>query len=415
LNDVDYPEIATVEWCFGGGGNHLGLRGVVPGLRLVAACEIEGYPCANVVEKMEGGWLDAAPLWSDGRTFPCHLLRDRVALFIASYPCQGESHAGKRLGEDDPRWLWPAVRRGVEEMRPLRCFFENVEGHLTKGMRAVCGDLEALGYRVAAGVFSAEEVGSSHRRKRVFIMADAVWLHGSGWERALRGRWGICEAGEELGDSAGDDEWRGAVPGEHGEGIAAGGSSGDLADAGDGRCEALRLVRAGESDDGGSGAALADSGREPGAGHDHALLGGEREDGATFEGGGDALADAFGAGLGEHGRALAIRAEHAAAEYRRPHFPPGPGLGGHGVLDDLRKLYARDPELAWRRYRAELANTLEWRRILAHEPALEPALCGVADGMANRVDRLRLCGNGVVPDTAALAYLTLDRELAGLT
>lgn len=54
----------------------------------------------------------------------------------------------------------------------------------------------------------------------------------------------------------------------------------------------------------------------------------------------------------------------------------------------------------------------EWERILAIDPSLEPALCRMADGLAHRVDRLRLTGNGVVPDTAALAYLTLDRELS---
>jgi hypothetical protein len=36
----------------------------------------------------------------------------------------------------------------------------------------------------------------------------------------------------------------------------------------------------------------------------------------------------------------------------------------------------------------------------------------MADGLAYRVDRLRLTGNGVVSETAALAYVTLDVELA---
>jgi hypothetical protein len=36
--------------------------------------------------------------------------------------------------------------------------------------------------------------------------------------------------------------------------------------------------------------------------------------------------------------------------------------------------------------------------------------CGV-DATANRVDRLRACGNGVVPQTAATAFLTLINRL----
>ncbi len=46
----------------------------------------------------------------------------------------------------------------------------------------------------------------------------------------------------------------------------------------------------------------------------------------------------------------------------------------------------------------------KWERIDAH---LKPAVCRVAHGMANRVDRLRLCGNGVVPLAAAYAFRTL--------
>jgi len=37
----------------------------------------------------------------------------------------------------------------------------------------------------------------------------------------------------------------------------------------------------------------------------------------------------------------------------------------------------------------------------------------VADGMACRVDRLRACGNGVVPLTAAFAFVCLYADLAG--
>jgi hypothetical protein len=39
---------------------------------------------------------------------------------------------------------------------------------------------------------------------------------------------------------------------------------------------------------------------------------------------------------------------------------------------------------------------------------------GIAKGVdatANRVDRLRLCGNGVVPQTAAKAFVTLINRI----
>lgn len=48
-----------------------------------------------------------------------------------------------------------------------------------------------------------------------------------------------------------------------------------------------------------------------------------------------------------------------------------------------------------------------WARLLDRTPEVEPALCGVAHGVANRVDSLRACGNGVVPLQAAVALLSL--------
>lgn len=44
-------------------------------------------------------------------------------------------------------------------------------------------------------------------------------------------------------------------------------------------------------------------------------------------------------------------------------------------------------------------------------PDAEPAVRRGTDGLANRVDRLRLCGNGVVPLVAANALRTLAHQL----
>ncbi|MCG8506202.1 MAG: DNA cytosine methyltransferase [Sphingomonadales bacterium] len=52
-----------------------------------------------------------------------------------------------------------------------------------------------------------------------------------------------------------------------------------------------------------------------------------------------------------------------------------------------------------------------WPEILQLDPSVEPALCGMADGMAARVDRLRLAGNGVCPLQAAVAFCSLAATL----
>jgi len=170
--NVDTAKTIThVGLCAGYGGIELGLKRVLPALRSVALCEIEAFAIANLVAKMEAGLMDAAPIWTDLKTFPWESFRDRVDILTGGYPCQPFSAAGKRAGKDDPRHLWPWIADGIAAMRPRVCFFENVEGHISLGLSSVISDLEELGYSVSWGIFSASECGAPHQRKRVFILA----------------------------------------------------------------------------------------------------------------------------------------------------------------------------------------------------------------------------------------------------
>ncbi len=172
MSHVDTAQdINTVEWFFGYGGNHIGLKRVLPNLRLLAACEIEEFAVENILAKMEAGLLEAAPIWSDCKTFPWEPFVDRTHLFVASYPCQPFSAAGKRQGAEDERHLWPYVYRWILRARPFLVFLENVEGHISLGLSTVISDLEEGGYKATWGIFSASEVGAPHQRKRVFILA----------------------------------------------------------------------------------------------------------------------------------------------------------------------------------------------------------------------------------------------------
>ena len=166
-------ELPTViSFCSGYGGIERGLD--LAGLehRVIAYVEIEAFAIANLVNKMEAGQLPPAPIYTNLKTFPAHLFRDRVDLITGGYPCQPFSAAGQRKGTDDPRHLWPYIRRHIEAIRPARCFFENVEGHISLGLSTVISDLEEDGYRATWGIFSAAEVGAPHQRKRVYILAD---------------------------------------------------------------------------------------------------------------------------------------------------------------------------------------------------------------------------------------------------
>ena len=190
-NDMDTAQFTHVSLCAGYGGIDLGLRRVLPDLRTIAYSEIEEYACGLLAARMENGHLDPAPIWSDLKTFPFSDFYGCVDILSGGYPCQPFSAAGKRRGTDDPRHLWPYIADGIRLCRPRICFFENVEGHISLGLRDVLGDLESLGYAATWGIFSAVEVGAPHPRKRVFILAHSLGaglegyaghVHDQGWQ-----------------------------------------------------------------------------------------------------------------------------------------------------------------------------------------------------------------------------------------
>lgn len=168
-----HDDLRGISLCAGIGGLDLGLHLAEPGYRAVVYVERNPFAAATLVARMADASLAAAPVWDDLRSFNGRAWRGRIHLVSAGYPCQPFSYSGHRKGEDDPRHLWPEVARIVREAQPEWCFFENVAGHLSLGFRDVAGELQDMGYRVAACVVSAAEVGGSHIRDRLFILAHA--------------------------------------------------------------------------------------------------------------------------------------------------------------------------------------------------------------------------------------------------
>jgi len=96
-----------------------------------------------------------------------------VDVITGGYPCQPFSNAGMRKGKDDERHLWPHVRDAISAIRPRRAVLENVRGHLTLGFDIVLTDLAALGLSARWGVVRAADAGAPHHRARLFIVTDA--------------------------------------------------------------------------------------------------------------------------------------------------------------------------------------------------------------------------------------------------
>lgn len=125
------------------------------------------------------------PNWGDIKSIAWSGQFD-IDLLTAGYPCQPFSQAGKRLGEDDPRHLWPFVADAIRITRPRLVLLENVRGHVSKGLDQVLGDLSYLGYLGAWVCVRASDVGAPHRRERLFILAADA-------QRQQLQRWGNAD------------------------------------------------------------------------------------------------------------------------------------------------------------------------------------------------------------------------------
>jgi len=301
---VDTTQTTHISLCAGYGGIDLGLKQCVSNLRTIAYSEIEAFAVENLLARMEEGNLDAAPVWSDLRTFPWTEFSGLVDILSAGYPCQPFSHSGDRKGTDDPRHLWLHIAAGISVLKPRMCFFENVEGHISMGLSTVISDLESMGYRATWGLFSAVECGAAHNRKRVFILAYSLrerGLFSAKWKQSTE---------QMLG----------------------------------GKSKARRT-----------------------------------EDGWACNECGSLV---FNGCSCEHNESQCAK----CGEWTYPFvWSPEDGCSNCGE--------------SWPNWN----NPATW--------PIESTVCGSNDGSANRVDRLRLLGNGVVPATAALAFKTLLQKV----
>jgi DNA (cytosine-5)-methyltransferase 1 len=101
--------------------------------------------------------------------------RTNDIILTGGFPCQPYSTAGKRLGKNDERHLWPQMLRVIQEVAPTYIVGENVRGivNWNGGMvfDEVQADLEDAGYEVIPFIIPACAVNAPHRRDRVWFVA----------------------------------------------------------------------------------------------------------------------------------------------------------------------------------------------------------------------------------------------------
>jgi len=158
--------------CAGYGGLELGIKRVFPQYRSVCYVEGECFVVNHIIKKIQEGKMDDAPVWSNVITFDGSKWRGKVDIITGGFPCQPFSYAGKQEGTNDSRHLWPSINRIIGEIRPKYLFFENVPGVVKHAMPEILKDLFKLGYEAWWGIFRVCDVMAPHRRSRWFLWAE---------------------------------------------------------------------------------------------------------------------------------------------------------------------------------------------------------------------------------------------------
>lgn len=155
------------------------------------------------------------PAWTvheaDLNTFDARLYKG-IDLLAGGFPCPPFSIAGKQLGADDERDLFPAGLRIIDDVRPKAVMIENVKGILAPAFaeyRAKINDrLKSLGYVIAWKLLNAADHGVSQLRPRVVIVAlKKQFASEFSWPEPKRK---AKTVGNLLHDLMSEREWRGA-------------------------------------------------------------------------------------------------------------------------------------------------------------------------------------------------------------
>lgn len=161
-------KFTVFEICAGAGGQAIGLHNA--GFENVGAVEIDSHACATLrLNHPEWNVIEADVRQVAGRPYA------GVDLLAGGVPCPPFSTAGRQLGPDDERDLFPEAIRLAEEIKPRAVMLENVAGFASAKFQAyrldIFARLTALGYTISARIIQASELGVPQLRPRYVIVA----------------------------------------------------------------------------------------------------------------------------------------------------------------------------------------------------------------------------------------------------
>jgi DNA (cytosine-5)-methyltransferase 1 len=166
---------SSVEICAGAGGQAIGLERA--GFAHLALVEIDPHACATLRANFPGYEVHEG----DVRSFLAAVEHDKSAydgldLLAGGVPCPPFSLAGKQLGEEDERDLFPVMVKLAGVLQPKAVMIENVRGLLQAKFdqyrEKICAWLEELGYvPMLWDQFNASEFGVPQLRPRSILVA----------------------------------------------------------------------------------------------------------------------------------------------------------------------------------------------------------------------------------------------------
>lgn len=159
---------SSLELCAGGGGQALGLEMAGFGHEGVLECE---PLCCDTIRLNRPRWK---VLQTDIREFSGEDFAG-VDLLAGGVPCPPFSIAGKQLGENDDRDMFPAALRLVETLKPRAVAFENVRGLASAKFadyrKGLLQRLSKLGYQPEWKLLHASDFGVPQLRPRFVLVA----------------------------------------------------------------------------------------------------------------------------------------------------------------------------------------------------------------------------------------------------
>jgi len=141
------------------------------GIENVFVVEKELFPQQILIKRFPN-----AKLYKDIYDFDGKEYKGKIDIISGGFPCQPFSTAGKRDGIKDDRYLWPEMFRVIQEIQPKWIVAENVRGitSIANGdvFEEICANMESVNYQVQPFIIPAKAVGAPHKRERVWFIAN---------------------------------------------------------------------------------------------------------------------------------------------------------------------------------------------------------------------------------------------------